>query len=140
MESIPVCGVDMRKAVVAPFDAPSRRSDIAVGITPHEHSGSGMLKIMAFITERTVLPPKYLLYRLLGINACIRPANKKPSSTYGDIWFMRSSISFIFFFVLCNLCREYNAKILHTTSIFSFAGIKMQKQLHLQCIRNQPLL
>ena len=96
MESMPVCGVEIRNAVVAPFDAPSLLSDIAVGITPQEHSGSGMLKIIAFITERKEFPPKYLLYRLLGMNACIRPANKNPSSTYGDIWFIRSKISLIF--------------------------------------------
>ena len=42
IESIPVCGVDIRNAVVAPFEAPSLRNDIAVGITPQEQSGRGI--------------------------------------------------------------------------------------------------
>ena len=42
MESTPVCGVAMRKETVAPLDAPSRRKDMAVGITPHEQSGNGI--------------------------------------------------------------------------------------------------
>ena len=41
MESTPVCGVAIRNDVVAPLLAPSLCSDIAVGRTPHEHSGSG---------------------------------------------------------------------------------------------------
>ena len=41
MLSTPVCGVEIRKAVVAARPAPCRRSDAATGITPHEHNGSG---------------------------------------------------------------------------------------------------
>ena len=51
MESTPVCGVAIRNDVAAPFDAPSLRSDIAVGITPHEHSGSGIPNSVAFTTD-----------------------------------------------------------------------------------------
>ncbi len=54
MESTPVCGVAMRNDTVAPRDAPSRRSPMAVGTTPHEHSGSGMPKSAAFTTEPNV--------------------------------------------------------------------------------------
>ena len=58
IESTPVCGVEMRNAIVALFDAPSLRSDIAVGITPHEHRGSGMPRSVAFMTLRKECPPK----------------------------------------------------------------------------------
>ena len=58
MESMPVCGVAMRNDTVAPFDAPSRCNDIAVGITPHEHSGSGMPSNAAATTERISLPAR----------------------------------------------------------------------------------
>ena len=54
IESTPVCGVLIRNAATDPFDAPSLRSDMAVGITPHEHSGSGMPMSAALITERSV--------------------------------------------------------------------------------------
>ena len=51
MESTPVWGVAIRKDATAPFDAPSLRSDIAVGMTPQEHSGRGMPKRAAFTTD-----------------------------------------------------------------------------------------
>jgi hypothetical protein len=41
MESIPVCGVAIRNEAIAPFEAFSFLSPIAVGITPHEQSGRG---------------------------------------------------------------------------------------------------
>ena len=56
MESTPVWGVAMRNEIVAPFDAPSLRKDIAVGITPQEQSGNGIPKIAAPSTERKLLP------------------------------------------------------------------------------------
>ena len=56
MESTPVCGVAMRKETVAPFDAPSLRIDIAVGITPQEHNGSGTPNNAAYITDFNELP------------------------------------------------------------------------------------
>ena len=51
MESTPVCGVAIRKETVAPFDAPSRRNDMAVGMTPHEQRGNGTPKSAALKTE-----------------------------------------------------------------------------------------
>ena len=59
MESTPVCGVAIRNDVVAPLLAPSLCSDIAVGRTPHEHSGSGMPKSVAKSVERKSGRPKY---------------------------------------------------------------------------------
>ena len=42
IESTPICGVEIMKATVAPREAPSFLSDIAVGMTPHEHKGNGI--------------------------------------------------------------------------------------------------
>ena len=80
MESTPVCGVAIRKEVVAPLDAPSLRSDIAVGITPHEQSGSGMPSKAAFTTEPKVGLERYLWYSFDGTNECNSPAKRKPSN------------------------------------------------------------
>ncbi len=49
----------MRNETTAPFDAPSRRKDMAVGITPHEHNGSGTPKMAALNTERKDEPLRY---------------------------------------------------------------------------------
>lgn len=51
IESTPVCGVAIKNAVAAPLDAPSFLSDIAVGITPHEHNGNGIPKSVAYNTD-----------------------------------------------------------------------------------------
>ena len=52
IESTPVWGVAIRNEATAPFEAPSRRSDMAVGITPQEQSGSGTPNRAASITDR----------------------------------------------------------------------------------------
>lgn len=52
MESTPVCGVAIRKEVVAPLLAPSLRNDMAVGITPQEHRGNGIPNKAAHSTDR----------------------------------------------------------------------------------------
>jgi hypothetical protein len=85
MESTPVCGVEMRKDTVAPFDAPSRYSDVAVGITPHEQSGSGMPNRAAHSTERKLLPASLSAYMRCGTNSRSIPATRKPNSRYGVI-------------------------------------------------------
>ena len=61
MLSTPVCGVATRNDATAPFDAPSLRSDMAVGITPHEHNGSGMPNRAAL----TTLPNDFLARNLV---------------------------------------------------------------------------
>ena len=55
MESMPVCGVAMRNEAMAPFDAFSFLSPIAVGMTPHEHSGRGIPNSAAHSTENLLL-------------------------------------------------------------------------------------
>ena len=85
MESTPVWGVAMRNDTVAPCDAPSRRSPMAVGTTPHEHSGSGMPNRAAFTTEPNVGGARWARYTAGGTNACSTPAMAKPRSRYGAI-------------------------------------------------------
>ena len=51
MESMPVCGVAIKNEAIAPFEAFSFLSPMAVGITPHEHSGSGTPNSAAQTTE-----------------------------------------------------------------------------------------
>ena len=69
IESTPVCGVEIRNETVAPFDAPSRRSEAAVGITPQEQSGNGMPNSAAKSTERKLLAERLLAYILRGTNS-----------------------------------------------------------------------
>ena len=52
---MPVCGVAMRNEAMAPFDAFSFLSPIAVGMTPHEHSGRGIPNSAAHSTENLLL-------------------------------------------------------------------------------------
>ena len=48
------------KEVVAPLEAPSLRNDMAVGMTPHEQSGSGIPSRAALTTEPKVGLERYL--------------------------------------------------------------------------------
>ena len=80
MLSTPVWGVAMRKETTAPLLAPSRRRDMAVGMTPHEQRGSGTPKMAALMTERKVLPLKYFVYHPSGMKACMMPARRNPKS------------------------------------------------------------
>ena len=109
IESTPVWGVAIKKDTVAPFDAPSRLSDIAVGITPHEHKGKGIPNNAAQHTDAKLLLDKYLLYNVLGTKTCIKPANKKPNNKKGDMALIKFKISCISFSfatkVSQNLCN-----------------------------------
>ena len=58
MLSMPVWGVEMRKAAVAPRLAPELRMAAATGTTPQEHSGSGTPSRTAFSTGSSPLPPR----------------------------------------------------------------------------------
>ena len=59
MESMPVCGVAMRNDATAPFDAPSFFSPTAVGMTPHEQSGSGTPSKAAHSTDSLLSRERY---------------------------------------------------------------------------------
>lgn len=80
MESIPVCGVAIRKDVVALCEAPSFLRDMAVGITPHEQSGRGIPIAVALNTERKSSLASRLEYSFLGTSTCSKPAMKNPRS------------------------------------------------------------
>jgi hypothetical protein len=57
MESMPVVGVEVKKAKVALLEAPSRLKVAATGITPQEQRGRGIPKRVAFkMAEKPLLP------------------------------------------------------------------------------------
>ena len=86
MESIPVCGVDIRNAAVAPLPAPLRRSPVAIGNTPHEHIGSGTPTSTArSIPRNPELPPMTRFTHVRGTQTAMTPAMKKPTTSQGDI-------------------------------------------------------
>lgn len=64
------------KATVAPREAPSRRNDMAVGITPQEHRGSGIPNNVAHKTDLKFSCDKCRSKNLDGTNTCNRPATK----------------------------------------------------------------
>ena len=74
------------KATVAPRDAPSRRSEIAVGITPHEHKGSGMPNNVAHNTDLKFSFARCFSKKPVGTKTCRIPAIRKPNRRYGAIW------------------------------------------------------
>ncbi len=76
--STPVCGVDVRNEVTAPFEAPFFFKYIAVGTTPHEHKGSGTPMIEALITDPIDFLPILLIIHSLFTNACSSPVKKIP--------------------------------------------------------------
>ena len=85
MLSTPVCGVEIRNAVVAPLLAPWRRKEAATGITPHEHNGSGTPKAEALMIGQGPRPPRCRSTHAGEISTFSTPAIRKPNSRYGDI-------------------------------------------------------
>jgi len=49
--------VEIRNAILEPFDAPLFFKEAATGTTPQEHKGSGIPKSVDFITEETEFFP-----------------------------------------------------------------------------------
>jgi hypothetical protein len=78
MESTPVMGVDIRNESVAPLLAPDFLMEVANGITPQEHTGRGIPKIVDFTTEEILSFPKCLVTMLSGTNSCKIPAKARP--------------------------------------------------------------
>ena len=91
----------MRNETVAPRDAPSRLSDVAVGITPQEQSGSGMPNNAAQSTERKLLPASLSAYIRRGTNSLRIPATRNPNNRYGVISFSRSMSGVMYFSIYC---------------------------------------
>jgi len=97
-----VCGMDVKKAIVAPLLAPSLLSAIPVGITPHEHRGRGIPAIVAQSTERKFGFAICFIYFSFGTYALRNPAKRKPKSRYGDISFS-SEIKGVIWLIECNI-------------------------------------
>jgi hypothetical protein len=68
IESTPDSGVEIKKAEVEAFEAPALRSVTAVGMTEHEHRGSGTPTAAALKTVLRFFEPNHFLTRLIGIN------------------------------------------------------------------------
>ena len=85
MLSTPVCGVDSRNETVDPLLAPCWCRDMATGITPQEHSGSGMPNSVAFSTGRKPRPPRCRSTSFCETKTDNSPATKNPNNRYGDI-------------------------------------------------------
>ena len=81
IESTPVCGVAIRKEVVAALDAPWRLNETAVGKTPQEHSGKGMPIAAAFTTDFHPFPERCLVSVASFTKACKIPAIRNPNQT-----------------------------------------------------------
>ena len=82
-ESTPVSGVAIKKAVVAPRDAPACFRLAAVGITEQEHRGSGAPMMDALNTDIKSSCPRCLKTLSCGIYSLSNPAMKKPPSSHG---------------------------------------------------------
>ena len=80
MQSIPVCGVDVRKAITEPFEAPWRSNDIPVGITPHEQSGIGTPKKDPKIVDFNDFEPRCFVMRAGENTVRSNPEMAKPAS------------------------------------------------------------
>jgi hypothetical protein len=83
---MPVCGVEIKKAAIAPREAPPRFKDAAKGKTPHEHKGNGTPINTAIATA--FLPatrPKKRQTKAGEIAKLSTPATKKPKSNHGAI-------------------------------------------------------
>jgi len=61
IESTPVCGVEIKKEVVALLPAPFLLSEIPVGMTPQEHKGKGIPIKAALKADQRFSLPRYLL-------------------------------------------------------------------------------
>ncbi|MGD9139218.1 MAG: hypothetical protein PVH42_20815 [Desulfobacterales bacterium] len=84
MESTPDSGVDIKKAVVAPFVAPCLRSDTAAGNTPHDHNGIGMPTKAALKTEENRPLPRCRTTEFGLRNTLRNPLTSNPNNIYMD--------------------------------------------------------
>ena len=86
--STPVCGVEIKKEVVAPFVAPCFLRYAETGITPHEQSGSGTPNIDAKKIELADFFPKYFLIVSTVRITDKNPQIKNPKIRNGEISFI----------------------------------------------------
>src|SRR5690554_8192812 len=83
MESMPMPGVPIRKAVVGPREAPARCRARAVGMALQEQSGSGAPMMAARATLPMPRPPTQRVSWASSSSALISPAMVRPSSSQG---------------------------------------------------------
>ena len=81
IESTPVCGVLIRKATVAPLDAPLCLRLRPTGITAQEQRGNGTPSPTALKTPKR--PENCCFKKSLGSKTCSNPATSAPSSSRG---------------------------------------------------------
>jgi len=87
---MPVCGVEIKKEVVAALLAPFLYNDMATGMTPHEHKGSGIPINVALKILMNLLPNKFFCINLSLTNPCKNPAIMNPSNKKGENLFKKS--------------------------------------------------
>jgi hypothetical protein len=87
IESIPVSGVDIRKAEVAALEAPFLESVTAVGMTEHEQSGKGTPTADALKMAAIFFLPKCRKIHSAGTSIWIMPDKKIPNKRKGDVRF-----------------------------------------------------
>jgi hypothetical protein len=81
--STPVCGVDIRNEIEAPFEAPFLKIETPVGITPQEHKGKGIPIRAALSTDLILELPSKRFILPSGKNTCKMPAIRNPSKSQG---------------------------------------------------------
>jgi len=84
IESTPDSGVEIKKEDVAPVPAPDFLIVTAVGITAHEHKGSGIPIKDAFKIEEKLFFPKVSCTCLFVNRTRIIPLAKNPNNKYGE--------------------------------------------------------
>ena len=75
--------METRKARTLDVFAPSFFRELARGITPHEHTGRGTPKIVAFNMEAKPGFPRCRVIKSFPIKICKMPAITIPSNKYG---------------------------------------------------------
>ena len=69
--------------MVAAFEAPERRNEIAAGITPQEHNGNGAPNKAAFNVLLKPGAPSCFCIHAIGTNSFNKPAIIKPNNNHG---------------------------------------------------------
>ena len=84
--SMPVWGVENKKEVTAPLEAPCFLSEADTGITEHEHNGRGTPKIDALNIDKIPCRlPRFFSIISFEMKIDNKPANRNPWIKYGDI-------------------------------------------------------
>ena len=93
--------VDIKKDVVDARLAPLWYSDVATGITPHEHNGSGIPTSVALTILLNLLPNKFFWMNLSLTSPCKNPATINPNKRYGENLFKKSQYALNISYMIC---------------------------------------